>query len=355
MLNPFRSEAEAYRFVWLTIGYFALIVIGALINRWLGLGVFVVLSALVAYFYLRRGERPEPALTATRSRSAPDERRILVVANETVGGEKLRECIRSRSEGFRERVLVVCPALNSPLRHWASDEDPARAAAQDRLQKSLARLRELGIDVHIWPVPVEIADPIRFTEDTVHAAYDAEYAHRFWQVLEQSARVLTEFRGGFLGKCSPVHFWWGAFDLACTRFSGRGAPPHPGGIPNCPDYVTREGYSHECISAGWWPGGGAVAGPAFYAYAYPEPPGLEQARIGPSGAYYHPELREFILPYEAVRTSADPDATLLAFLESTYDAAAHLARWDRAALERPLGYDPRSPTSASGGSATRDA
>jgi hypothetical protein len=149
--------------------------------------------------------------------------------------------------------------------------------------------------------------------------------------------VLQEFRSRFLGKCSPVHFWWGAFDLACTRFSGRAAPTHPGGFPNLPDRVTREAYSHECISAGWWPGnvGGPVAEPAFYAYAYPEPSGCPSAVIRPAAAGYHSDLHEWILPYEAVRRAPDPDAMLLEFLQSTYEAAAGLGAWDRSALERP--------------------
>jgi hypothetical protein len=146
--------------------------------------------------------------------------------------------------------------------------------------------------------------------------------------------VLRAFRGRFLGKCSPVHFWWGGFDLSCTRFSGRPAPSHPGGIPNLPDWVTREAYSHECISAGWWPGGGALSEPAFYAYSYPEPAGFAGSPVRPAEAYYHPELREFILPYETVRQAPDPDETLTGFLQSTYAAAADLARWDRGALER---------------------
>jgi hypothetical protein len=200
----------------------------------------------------------------------------------------------------------------------------------------LALLREFDVSPHIWPVPVEMADALPFTNDDAHAAYDADAVHRCWQVLASADRVLKQFRGDFIGKSSPSHFWWGAFDLACTRFSGRTAPRHPGGIPNCPDYVTREAYSHECISAGWWPGtaDSPVAEPAFYAYAYPEPAGCPDASIQPSAARYDTSMREWILPYEAVRTSADPDAMLLEFLESTYDAAATRGKWDRAALER---------------------
>jgi hypothetical protein len=197
-----------------------------------------------------------------------------------------------------------------------------------------ALLGGLGIGARIRPQPAEIAEAVPFDQDRTHASYDGDAAQRCWRALVQADRVLRAFRGRFLGKCSPVHFWWGAFDLSCTRFSGRPAPQHPGGIPNLPDWITREAYSHECISAGWWPGGGALDEPAFYAYAYPEPVGLPEAKVRPVAAYYHAQMREFILPYDAVRTAADPDATLLEFLESTYDAAADLARWDRAALER---------------------
>jgi hypothetical protein len=194
-------------------------------------------------------------------------------------------------------------------------------------------LASLGVNVRIWPVPCEIADPIRFTDDTIHADYDADAARRCWRILLQADRLFRSFRSRFVGKVSPVHFWWGGFDLACTRFSGRVAPPHPGGLPNIPDYVTREGYSHECISAGWWPGG--PDGEAeFYAYAYPEPPGCRTAPIRPSSARYDLNLHEWILPYGAVRTASDPDGLLMDFLQSTYEAAADLGRWDRAGLER---------------------
>jgi hypothetical protein len=195
-------------------------------------------------------------------------------------------------------------------------------------------LRALDVDVRIRPVPAEMETVVPFHEDRAHASYDADAAQRCWRALVQADRVMRAFRGRFLGKCSPVHFWWGGFDLSCTRFNGKVAPPHPGGIPNLPDWITREAYSHECISAGWWPGGGALNEPAFYAYAYPEPAGLPEAEVRPEKAYYHRDLREFILPYDAVRQARDPDATLLDFLQSTYEAAAGLARWDRAALER---------------------
>ena len=208
----------------------------------------------------------------------------------------------------------------------------------DFYRRYLGALSRLDLPVRLrHPKPNEVANAIPFDADTAHASYDAEAVERFHQGLLQADRLLKVFRGRFLGKCSPVHFWWGSFDLACTRFNGRPAPPHPGGIPNLPDDVTREAYSHECISAGWWPGngGGPVKEPAFYAYAYPEPAGCPQAPIRPAEASYHPALREWILPYEAVRRSDSPDALVLDFLQSTYEAAAGLGGWDRAALERP--------------------
>jgi hypothetical protein len=206
-----------------------------------------------------------------------------------------------------------------------------------------ARLMEaldaLGLRVSIHPRPNEVPEPIRFDRDETHASYDAAYAARFWQALAQVTRVFTEFRARFTGKCSPVHFFWGAADLAVTRFSGREAPEHPGGVPHLPDWVVREAYSHEVCSCGFWAGGGAIPYAAFYAYAYPEPPGYAQAAVGPEGAFYSADLREFILPYDTVRTSAAPDETLLEFLQSSYEAAATLAGWDRERLERRV--DPR--------------
>ena len=194
-------------------------------------------------------------------------------------------------------------------------------------------LDRLGIDVSINATPNELPDPIPFAQDEVHRAYDPMYANRFWRVLVQTERVLQRFRARFIGKVSPVHLFWGAADLAVTRFSGRRAPRHPGGIPHLPDWVTREAYSHEVSSAGFWAGGGAVDYPAFYSYAYPAPEGFAQARVRPDLAFYHQELGEFILPYDAVRTAASPDDVLLEFLQSTYEAAADLGRWDRAELE----------------------
>ena len=198
----------------------------------------------------------------------------------------------------------------------------------------MARLRELALPVKIWTMPNEIADAIPFDEDRVHAAYDREKANRFWRILVQAERVLTRFRAGFLGKVSPVHFFWGSFDLAVTRFSGRRAPDHPGTAPNTANWVMREAYSHEVSSCGFWPGGGTVTAPAFYAYAYPQPDGFAAAPVRPSAARWDDELGEFLLPYDAMRRSEDPDASLLSFAESTYEAAADLGKWDRAALER---------------------
>lgn len=210
----------------------------------------------------------------------------------------------------------------------------APRAVADFYREYMDLLRGLGLDVRIWPVPVEVETAVPFAEDRQHAAYDGTYAQRFWRVLAQADRVMQTFRGRFLGKCSPVHFFWGACDLAVTRFSGRPAPPHPGGIPHVANWVMQEAYSHEVSSCGFWPGGGAVAEPAFYAYAYPEPAGFAEARIQPREAYYHQEMREFLLPYGAVRTAENPDDTLLAFLQSTYEAAADLGQWERKALER---------------------
>jgi len=205
----------------------------------------------------------------------------------------------------------------------------------------LGLLAELGLEVAINPMPNEIPDPIPFPKDDRHASYDPAAAHRFWRALLQIDRVFKLFRSGFLGKASPVHFFWGSFDLAVTRFSGRVAPPHPGGVPGLPDKVTREAYSHEVSSAGFWPGSDAFPQAAFYAYAYPEPPGFRERPVTPA-AGFDTVLGEFILPYEAVRTAASPDALLLDFLATTYAAAADCGNWDRAALECPLG-SPRQP------------
>ena len=196
---------------------------------------------------------------------------------------------------------------------------------------TLLALREIGVSVTMLARPVEVPDAIPFAEDRVHADYDAAAVGRFWQALVRADRVMKQFRAGFVGKVSPVHFFWGGFDLAVSRFSGRHAPKHPGGVPNCADWVMELAYSHEVSSCGFWPGGGGEG--SFYSYAYPEPPGYADWKVEPAAAYYDPALREFILPYAAVRTAVDPDATLLGFLRSTYEAAAELGRWDRDALE----------------------
>jgi hypothetical protein len=193
-------------------------------------------------------------------------------------------------------------------------------------------LAALRITTSMWPVPSEVAEPIPFARDETHRAYDANYANRFWRVLVQADRVMGAFRARFIGKASPVHLFWGAMDLAVTRFSGRRAPEHPGN-PMLPDWVTREAYSHEVSSCGFWPGAPGVDA-LFYAYAYPDPPGFAQANVEPGAARWEPSLGEFVLPYEAVRQAADPDAALDAFLQSTYAAAAGLGKWDRAGLER---------------------
>lgn len=203
----------------------------------------------------------------------------------------------------------------------------------DFYDELMQHLRALGLDIRIWTMPVEIPDPIPFEADRTHAAYDPDYANRFWRVLVQADRVFTAFRARFLGKASPVHFFWGSFDLAVTRFSGRAAPPHPG-APGVADRVTREAYSHEVSSCGFWPGGAGMEEPMFYSYAYPQPGGFAEARVRPEAAFYSRDFGEFILPYEAVRRAAAPDGVLLDFLQSTYEAAAALAQWDRGALER---------------------
>ncbi len=201
----------------------------------------------------------------------------------------------------------------------------------DFYREFMATLKSLGIKVKIWPMPVEIPNPIRFDLDTQHASYDPEYASRFWRILVTIEKTFLEFRSGFVGKCSPVHFFWGSFDLAVTRFSGRRAPERPDADP-----ITREAYSHEVISAGWWPGSGEISDPAFYAYAAPEPAGFAEAKVRPSAAFYHPQMREFLLMYDDVRNSQTPQATLLDFLQSTYDAGANLGNWNRSELERSV-------------------
>ncbi len=205
----------------------------------------------------------------------------------------------------------------------------APRSVADFYKEFMAALRSLGIDVKIWRMPVEIPNPIAFDQDVQHASYDPEYASRFWRILVLVDTIFQEFRSGFIGKNSPVHFFWGSFDLAVTRFSGRRAPEREGA-----DSVTREAYSHEVISAGFWPGGGDLKGAAFYAYAAPEPAGYAQAAVRPGKAFYHPQMKEFFLMYDDVRLDPSPRSALLEFLQSTYEAGANLAKWDRAELER---------------------
>ena len=221
---------------------------------------------------------------------------------------------------------LVLRTSNGPERGFAL----MPMSVADFHHRVLAELAAARIEVAIHPAPNEVEDPIPFAEDTVHAAYERAAAHACWRALVQVDRVLRLFRTSFLGKASPVHFFWGSFDLAVTRFSGRAAPPHPGGIPHLPDAVTREAYSHEVSSAGFWPGSDAFPQAAFYSYAYPSPPGFAEARVEPGDARWSKEMGEWLLPYESVRAAADPDAAALRFLESTYRTAADLARWDPA-------------------------
>jgi hypothetical protein len=206
----------------------------------------------------------------------------------------------------------------------------APRSVADFYRQFLALLNDAGIQVRIWKMPVEVPNPIPFDEDTVHASYDPEYALRFWRILVSVEHVLTEFRSRFIGKSSPVHFFWGSFDLAVTRFSGRRAPERPGA-----DRITREAYSHEASSVGFWPGGGDVSGAAFYSYMAPEPAGFRETKVQPGAAFYDQKLGEFLLRYDDVRKAASPSAALLDFCQSTYEAGANLAHWDRASLERP--------------------
>lgn len=232
---------------------------------------------------------------------------------------------------FSDHRLHIATSAGERL---SFDLQPISVAAFYR--QVMQTLGELEIEARIWPKPVELPDPIlRFDEDEKHAAYDPDAVGRYWRALVQINRVFTEFRARFIGKVSPVHLYWGALDLAVTRFSGRTAPKHPGGAPNCADWVMVEAYSHEVSSAGFWPGAG-LGEAAFYSYAYPEPEGFSESPVRPEAAYYLKEMGEFVLPYEAVRTADQPDAALLDFLQSTYDAAADNAKWDRNALERKL-------------------
>jgi Family of unknown function (DUF5996) len=209
-------------------------------------------------------------------------------------------------------------------------------SVSDFYSELMHRLKNLEIDVHIWTMPSEIENAVPFEQDRTHAQYDRVYAQRFWRALLQADRVMKAFRARFIGKVSPVHFFWGSFDLAVTRFSGRAAPPLTAPAPNVAAWVMREAYSHEVSSCGFWPGNGGYGRAAFYVYAYPEPPGYGDARLHTAEAFYDRDLGQFILPYDAVREARDPDALLLGFLQETYEAAAELAGWDRQALERPV-------------------
>lgn len=227
---------------------------------------------------------------------------------------------------FRRHVLEV---TTTESRSWALDLEPMTVALfYERLMDGL---KWLEMPVKIWPVAMEVAEPCRLNEDEAHHAYDAEFAHRFWRVLLQTERVMTVFRARFGGKVSPIHLFWGAMDLACTRFSGRTAPAHPS-MPGLPDRVTRDAYSHEVSSAGFWPGAPGIEA-MFYSYAYPEPAGYREYGVQPSAARFDEQMGEFVLGYEAMRMAADPDAALMEFLQSTYEAAAECAKWDREALE----------------------
>jgi hypothetical protein len=238
---------------------------------------------------------------------------------------------------FLEHVLDITVSDGGARRFALRPQSVA-----DFYRAVMTALTDLGIPVAINDRPCEIAGAIPFSQDRVHAAYDPEYAHRFWQVLLRSDHVMKRFRTGFLGKCSPVHFFWGSFDLAVTRFSGRAAPPFTAKMPGLASEVMREAYSHEVSSAGFWPGGNGTDFAAYYSYAYPTPAGFRESAVQPGAASFSEALGEFLLPYEAVRTAADPEAALLAFLQSTYEAAARAADWDRAALECPRGR-PRVP------------
>jgi hypothetical protein len=249
---------------------------------------------------------------------------------------------------FEERTVEIeLDFVDHRLRFFSSDGFERSFPLQPRTVADfyhdvLRNLEELGFEVKIHRKPNELEDATPFDEDRKHGAYDPDSAHRFWLSLVQADRVFKKFRSRFLGKVSPVHFFWGSFDLAVTRFSGRRAPVHPGGIPNLPDWVTREAYSHEVSSCGFWPGNDKFPRPAFYSYAYPEPDGFGKQAVKPEAAFYSDDWREFFLPYDAVREAPDPDATLLDFLETTYAAAATRGGWDRDALEVKEPWPPRS-------------
>jgi hypothetical protein len=229
---------------------------------------------------------------------------------------------------FTDHILLIRTTKGSPKTIALQPKSVA-----DFYHEVMHNLESLGMPITIWTTPVEVQDRTPFEKDEKHAAYDPEYAQRVWRIMAEANRVLTEFRGRFIGKVSPVHFFWGAFDLAVTRFSGRRAPPHPG-APNMARFVAVEAYSHEVSSCGFWPGGGPVNEPAFYAYAYPEPQGFKDYPIQPQEAFYHKEMGEFLLPYDVVRNAKSPDDVLMTFLQTSYEAAATCAKWDRHSLER---------------------
>jgi len=244
----------------------------------------------------------------------------------TTGAIPCRDAVFDMEFDFVGHVLAI--------RHSAGSQKAVPLAAKPVAEfyaETLSALDGLGIESHIVAVPNEVEPAIPFAEDYQHAEYDPDAAHKFWKQLVAAHRVMTNFRAAFVGKASPVHFFWGALDLACTRFSGRPAPVHPGGAPNCPNWVMVEGYSRELSSCGFWPGGGKEG--AFYSYAYPEPEGFSAYRVEPETAYFSDELNEFVLPYEDVRTADDPDRAVARFLQTTYEAAAELGGWDRGALE----------------------
>ena len=235
-----------------------------------------------------------------------------------------RECTLEIAFDFIDHKLLV---ETSDGRLVTLDLKPESVA--QFYQSLMTTLSELDMPVKIWTMPQEVADPVPFEKDHMHASYDADAAHKFWQILVWADAVMKDFRARFIGKSSPVHFFWGSFDLAVTRFSGRRAPARPGADP-----VTREAYSHEVSSAGFWPGGGGIPGPAFYSYAAPEPDGFAAAAVRPGAAFYHPNMKEFLLMYDDVRTAESPEQPLLEFFQSTYEAAANGGNWDRKALER---------------------
>src|SRR5438445_685623 len=239
----------------------------------------------------------------------------------------------------REAASSAAPRRGSNKLSIATDDGAQREipllprSVSEFYHALMSILRELNLPVAINTMPNELPDPIPFERDEMHRAYDPDYANRFWRVLVQADRIFKGFRSRFCGKCSPVHFFWGAPDLAVTRFSGRTAPPHPGGFPHLPDAVTREAYSQEVSSLGFWPGADVMPQAIFYSYAYPEPEGFSEAKVKPAAASYNSQFHEFILPYDAVRASKSPDDAILDFAQSTYDAASTLSNWDRGALE----------------------